>query len=71
MGLIAVMAKRGMPSYIPQMKYVPDMLNANFKSKNYLWAFPFTSSEEQEDVRSISSNKDFVAISKIIEKIFR
>lgn len=70
-GLIALMAKRGMASYIPQMKYVPDMLNANFKNKNYLLAYPFTSAEEQADVRSISSNEDFEAISKIIRKIFQ
>lgn len=70
-GLIGFMAKRGMPSYIPQMKYVPDMLNAHFKNKNYLLIFPYTHDNDLTDVRSISSNRDFVAISKIVEKVFK
>ena len=70
-GLIGFMAKRGMPSYLAQMKYVPDLLNTHFRERNYLLIFPYTDAGDQSDARSVSSNKDYVAISKLVGKIFR
>lgn len=71
-GLILFMAKRGMNSYIPQMQYVPAMLNKLFLEKNYLLIYPFQGTPEtQAEVRSVRNHGDFVEIGKIVRKIFK
>lgn len=74
-GLIILMAKRGMDSYVPQMRFVPEMLNHNFFDKNYLLIFPHTRNEEDggngTEKRFVSNHGDFVEISNIVRKLFR
>ncbi len=71
-GLILVMAKSGMTSYSPQMRTVPDILNAGFSDKNYLLVYPYSGSEEEDgEKRSVNSHGDFVEIGNIIGKMFK
>lgn len=71
-GLILLMAKRDMVSYMPQMRVIPDMLNNHFTDRNYLLVFPQTADEEVYiEERSVSNHGDFVEIGKIIGKVFR
>ncbi len=71
-GLILVMAKSGMTSYSPQMRTVPDILNARFSDKNYLLVYPYSGSEEDDgENRSINSHGDFIEIGNIIRKMFK
>ncbi|GAB3996364.1 cation:proton antiporter [Spirosoma daeguense] len=71
-GLILLMAKRDTPSYLPQMRVIPDMLNSKFTDKNYLLVFPHTDTDEEFiEQRSVSNHGDFVEIGNIIGKIFK
>lgn len=71
-GLILLMAKRHMASYVPQMQLLPDMLNTEFAGKNYLLVFPHTSNpDEQTEVRSVNNHGDFMEIGNIIGTIFK
>lgn len=72
-GLIIVMAKRNMVSYVPQMRFVPEMLNHSFIKRNYLLIFPHTDSDDYNGLerRSVSNHGDFVEISNIVRKLFR
>lgn len=70
--LIVFMAKRGMKSYIPQMRLIPELLNKYLNDKNYLLIFPFsefdTSSSEK---RAVGNHDDFMEIGNVIKRIFR
>jgi len=44
--LILFMAKRGMHSYIPRMRLIPDLLNKSLPDKNYLLIFPYSEYNE-------------------------
>lgn len=71
-GLIILMAKREMTSYLPQMQALPDMLNNQFADTNYLLIYPHSgNSEEYIEKRSVSNHDDFVEIGNIIGKIFK
>lgn len=71
-GLTVFMARRGMISYLPQMRLLPDFLNAHLPETNYLLIYPFSVSEAGvAEKRAVSNHGDFVEISKIIGKIFR
>ncbi|GAB3254436.1 cation:proton antiporter [Larkinella harenae] len=71
-GLILLMAKRDMLSYLPEMRILPDMLNTQFSDKNYLLVFPHTTTNEDfAEERSVNNHGDFVEIGNIIGKIFR
>lgn len=70
--LIVFMARRGMKSYIPQMRRIPELLNRYLLDKNYLLIFPFsefdtTSSEK----RSVGNHDDFMEIGNVIKRIFK
>ena len=71
-GLIILMAKHHMNSYVPQMKFIPDMLTTEFANKNYLLIYPYTETvDETQELRSVNNTDDFVQIGKIIGKIFK
>lgn len=71
-GLILMMAKQGMASYIPQMRVIPNYLNRALNDKNYILIFPHSEKDEnQTERRSVSNNNDFYEISKMISKIFK
>lgn len=73
-GLIILMAKRGMASYMPQMRFVPEMLNNNFSDKNYLLIFPHTVTDDDNngiELRSVSNHGDFIEIGNVIRKLFK
>jgi Kef-type K+ transport system membrane component KefB len=71
-GLIVLMPKRGMRSYLPQMRRFPEMLNRHFADKNYLLIYPYTLSPEDDmEVRLVSNHSDFVEIGKLISRIFK
>ncbi|MGN6352284.1 MAG: cation:proton antiporter domain-containing protein [Parafilimonas sp.] len=71
-GLIVLMPKRGMRSYLPQMRRFPEMLNRYFNDKNYLLIYPYTVSPEDDmEVRLVSNHSDFVEIGKLISRIFK
>jgi len=71
-GLILLMVKRDSPSYLPQMRLIPDMLNTEFTDKNYLLVFPqATSTDNYTEVRSVNNHDDFVEIGNSIGKIFK
>lgn len=71
-GLIILMAKRGMYSYFPQMRFIPDFLNQHVSNNNYLLIYPFSDDQtETPEKRSISSHRDFAEIGNIIGRIFR
>lgn len=70
--LIVLMAKRGMLSYFPQMRFVPDFLNQHLSQNNYLLVYPFSEEPaETEEKRSISSHRDFAEIGEVIGRIFK
>lgn len=70
--LILFMAKRGMQSYIPRMRLVPDMLNRNLNNNNYLLIFPFSElNKNDQEKRSVGNHDDFVEIGNVIKKIFK
>lgn len=71
-GLIMLMAKRGMISYFPKMRYVPDVVNHFLKNRNYLLIYPFSSvPNDNNQMRTYRSYRDFSEISNIISKIFK
>jgi len=71
-GLIIFMAKRGMHSYIPRMRIIPELLNRSLLNKNYLLIFPFSEYENSNiEKRNVSNHDDFVEIGNIIKKIFK
>lgn len=70
--LIVFMAKRGMKSYIPQMRLIPELLNRNLRNNNYLLIFPFSEFDESDvEKRSVGNHDDFMEIGNVIKKIFK
>lgn len=70
--LIIFMAKRGMISYIPQMRLIPELLNRNLRDNNYLLVFPFSEFDENDvEKRSVGNHDDFMEIGNVIKKIFK
>jgi len=70
--LIVFMAKRGMKSYIPQMRLIPELLNRYLMDKNYLLIYPFSEFDNSNaEKRSVGNHVDFIEIGKIITKIFK
>jgi len=71
-GLIIFMAKRGMKSYLPKMRTVPDLLNRDLRDNNYLLIFPYSElQEDNTEKRSVGNHDDFVEIGNVIMKIFK
>jgi len=71
-GLIILMADRGMHSYFPQMKEVPEILNKKLHNNNYLLIYPFSKIDNTvTEKRSVSNLDDFADIGKIIGRIFK
>ncbi|SDQ97101.1 Kef-type K+ transport system, membrane component KefB [Chryseobacterium soldanellicola] len=71
-GLIIFMAKRGMHSYIPRMRMIPELLNRSLLNKNYLLIFPFSEYENSNiEKRNVSNHDDFIEIGNVIKKIFK
>ena len=70
--LILFMAKRGMHSYIPRMRLIPEMLNKSLADKNYLLIFPYSEyNENSSEKRSVGNHDDFMEIGNVIKKIFK
>lgn len=70
--LIVLMAKRGMQSYIPRMRLIPELLNRNLNDNNYLLIFPFSEYDKNSpEIRSVGNHGDFVEIGNVIQKIFK
>ncbi|MCW3161547.1 cation:proton antiporter [Chryseobacterium oryctis] len=70
--LIVFMAKRGMRSYIPQMRFIPEFLNKYLNNNNYLLIFPFSEFDKNNpEIRSVGNHGDFMEIGNIIKKIFK
>ncbi|MDR6515772.1 cation:proton antiporter [Chryseobacterium camelliae] len=70
--LIVLMAKRGMASYIPRMRFIPELLNKYLKDNNYLLIYPFSEySQDNAEERSVGNHGDFMEIGNIIKKIFK
>jgi Kef-type K+ transport system membrane component KefB len=70
--LILFMAKRGMHSYIPRMRLIPELLNKSLPDKNYLLIFPYSEYDENSlERRSVGNHDDFMEIGNIIKKIFK
>lgn len=71
-GLIVMMADQGMPSYFPQMRNVPELLNSNLNNRNYILIYPFSKTYENlAEKRAVSNHDDFAEIGQIIGKIFK
>lgn len=71
-GLIIVMADKGMHAYVPRMQDVPDLLNKRVNNNNYILIYPFSKTEiNTTEKRAVSSHDDFVEIGKIIRNIFK
>ncbi|REC74622.1 cation:proton antiporter [Chryseobacterium elymi] len=70
--LIILMAKRGMKSYIPRMRLIPELLNRYLNDNNYLLIFPFSEFDKNSpEIRSVGNHGDFVEIGNVIQKIFK
>ncbi|EJL70063.1 cation:proton antiporter [Chryseobacterium populi] len=70
--LIVLMAKRGMQSYIPQMRLIPELLNQYLNDNNYLLIFPFSEYDKNSpEIRSVGNHGDFMEIGNVIQKIFK
>ncbi|HEX7868759.1 MAG TPA: cation:proton antiporter, partial [Chryseobacterium sp.] len=70
--LIVFMAKRGMRSYIPQMRLIPELMNKYLHDKNYLLIFPFSEFDNaNSEKRSVGNHDDFMEIGNVIKKIFK
>lgn len=70
--LIIFMAKRGMQSYIPRMRLIPELLNRYLNDNNYLLIFPFSEYDKNSpEIRSVGNHDDFVEIGNVIQKIFK
>lgn len=71
-GLIIFLAKRGMNSYIPQMRYIPGILNSLFLEKNYLLVYPYQGEmENYPERRLVGNHGDFVEIGNVVRKLFK
>lgn len=71
-GLIVMMADRGMQSYFPQMRNVPQLLNDKLNSNNYMLIYPFSKTYQNvTEKRAVSNHDDFAEIGQIIGKIFK
>lgn len=70
--LIILMAKRGMQSYIPRMRLIPELLNRYLNDNNYLLIFPFSEYDKNSpEIRSVGNHGDFMEIGNVIQKIFK
>lgn len=70
--LTLFMAKRGMKSYISQMRFIPELLNRHLSDKNYLLIFPFSELDKSNsEKRSVGNHDDFMEIGNIIKNIFK
>jgi len=70
--LILFMAKRGMQSYIPRMRLIPDLLNKSLKDNNYLLIFPYSGYDKNDaEKRSVGNHDDFMEIGNVIKRIFK
>lgn len=70
--LILFMAKRGMKSYIPRMRLIPELLNRYLNDNNYLLVFPFSEYDKNSpEIRSVGNHGDFMEIGNVIQKIFK
>ncbi|KFF18668.1 cation:proton antiporter [Chryseobacterium sp. JM1] len=70
--LIVLMAKRGMQSYVPRMRLIPELLNRHLRDNNYLLIFPFSEFDENSpEIRSVGNHDDFMEIGNVIQKIFK
>ncbi|WP_209388992.1 cation:proton antiporter [Chryseobacterium sp. RR2-3-20] len=70
--LIIFMAKRGMKSYIPRMRLIPDLLNRSLSDKNYLLIFPYSEFDKNNsEKRAVGNHDDFMEIGNVIKKIFK
>ncbi|SFN07470.1 transporter, CPA2 family [Chryseobacterium oleae] len=70
--LIVLMAKRGMQSYVPRMRLIPELLNRHLSNNNYLLIFPFSEFDENSpEIRSVGNHDDFMEIGNVIQKIFK
>lgn len=71
-GLIVLMAKRGMVSYFPQMRFMPEFLNQHLHDNNYLLIYPFSQEGGTTmEKRAVGNHRDFGEISKVIGKLFK
>lgn len=70
--LILFMAKRGMQSYTPRMRMIPELLNKSLKNNNYLLIFPFSEYDKNNaEKRSVGNHDDFMEIGNVIKRIFK
>ncbi|MCD1118934.1 cation:proton antiporter [Chryseobacterium turcicum] len=70
--LTLFMAKRGMKSYVSQMRFIPELLNRHLSDKNYLLIFPFSELDKSNsEKRSVGNHDDFMEIGNIIKNIFK
>lgn len=71
--LIIFMAHRNMASYLPQMHQVPNLMNKNFKEKNFLLIYSSQENDSvyKKDTRDIANASDFIEIGNIIGKLFK
>ena len=70
--LTLFMAKRGMKSYVSQMRFIPELLNKYLNDKNYLLIFPFSELDKSNsEKRSVGNHDDFMEIGNIIKNIFK
>ena len=71
-GLVIMMGDRGMHSYFPRMRDIPDLLNHRFNNNNYMLIYPFSKiPSNNTEKRSVSSHDDFAEIGKAIRNIFK
>jgi len=71
-GLVIMMGDRGMHSYFPKMRDIPDLLNHRFSNNNYMLIYPFSkTTASNTEKRSVSSHDDFAEIGKAIRNIFK
>jgi len=71
-GLVIMMGDRGMHSYFPRMRDIPDLLNHRFNNNNYMLIYPFSKiASNNTEKRSVSSHDDFAEIGKAIRNIFK
>lgn len=67
-----MMGDKGMHSYFPQMRDIPDLLNQKFNDNNYMLIYPFSiMPTNHTEKRSVSSHDDFAEIGKAIRNIFK
>jgi Kef-type K+ transport system membrane component KefB len=72
--LFIIMARRGMASYTPRMKAIPDFLNRRMKEHNFMLFFPFygpASVAGISEKRAINNHQDFIEIGRMVRKLFK